>query len=68
MEEMEEIKKMVRGLITDARKARIMESQSNSHLGFVYFQGVIDMGIDILENLDKLQQEEIQLEEDNAYC
>jgi hypothetical protein len=65
---MGEVEDMVEDLIRQARKARVMESQSNSHLGFVYFQGVIDMGVDILDNIDRLRSEKIDLKEDNAYC
>lgn len=65
---MGEVEDMVKDLIRQARKARVMESQSNSHLGFVYFQGVIDMGVDVLDNLDRLRSEKIELKEDSAYC
>ena len=66
---MGEVEEMVEDLIRQARKARIMECQANSHLGFTYYQGCIDMGIDILDNLDRLKAEKIESrEEDCSYC
>jgi len=65
---MGEVEEIVEDLIRQARKARITECQANAHLGFIYYQGCIDMGIDILDNLDRLKAEKIELTEDSAYC
>ena len=56
-EETEEIIKMVRQLQKQVKGQRVMESQSNCHLGFVYSQGCIDMSVDILDNIERIQRE-----------
>jgi len=56
-EETKAIEEMVDDMIVQARRMRNTECQANAHLGFIYYQGCIDMGTDIIDAISKIKKE-----------